>query len=59
MDTEKLFELATRLVEANIRAGQFLDYRNFETIIRDQVPMAFQALAETWTSLSDGGEELH
>jgi len=48
MDDEKLFELAVGLVQANIRAGQFIEPRNFDTIVHDQVMLAYNALSQLW-----------
>lgn len=59
MDQETLFEMAVRLVEANLRAGQFNDALNFDTIIRDQVEIAFNALSDTWVRLGQKDEVSH
>ncbi|MBB99155.1 MAG: hypothetical protein CML67_06415 [Rhodobacteraceae bacterium] len=59
MDAEKLFELAVRLVEANVNAGQFFNPANFDTVIRDQVPIAFQALEAAWSEVTGEGEGRH
>ncbi|WP_186390183.1 hypothetical protein [Stappia sp. TSB10P1A] len=59
MDAEKLFEHAVRLVEANLNAGQFHNPANLETIIRDQVPIAFRALEIAWAEVVGEGEGRH
>ena len=59
MNAEKLFEMAVRLVEANISAGQMQNPMNLDTIIRDQVLIAFDALAETWGDIAKKEDAVH
>lgn len=59
MDKEDLFEMAVRIVEANIRSGQFQDTLNIDTIIREQVPAAFDALLKTWLEITSKDDPIH
>lgn len=59
MNAEKLFEMAVRLVEANIRAGQMQNTMGLDTLIRDQVLMAVNALAETWADIAKKEDAVH
>lgn len=57
MDTEKLFDQAVRLVEANIRAGQYLNGENFDTIIRGHTILAFDALLAAWMYVNEKDDD--
>ncbi|MBA5776137.1 hypothetical protein H2509_10100 [Stappia sp. F7233] len=59
MDAEKLFTLAVGLVEANVRAGQQLNSMNLDTVVRDQVQLAFNALADVWSDIVKGDQATH
>jgi len=59
MNAEKLFEMAVRLVEANIGAGQMQNTMNLDAVIRDQVRICFDALAETWVDIAKKEDAVH
>lgn len=58
-DAEKMFEMAVRLVEANIRAGQSRCTNNFEVVVNDQVTAAFMALDRVWSNLNRDDDSVH
>lgn len=55
---ERLFEYAVRLVEANIRAGQFLNSRDLPIYVHDQMCVTYDALMKVWVSVNET-DELH
>lgn len=59
MDKEDIFDMAVRIVEASIRSGQLQSRDNIDTIIRDQVPAAFDALARVWLEITSKDDPIH